>query len=87
MGSLHPYRGSSYNSCCSLVQGGDCEAIEHYVFALFVECGGKITEKNWNKRRKSEKMWRVMAFLSMHGGFRYRIYAMPVIVITAMGMS
>lgn len=32
-------------------------------------------------------MWRVMAFLSMHGGFRYRIYAMPVIVITAMGMS
>ena len=53
----------------------------------FAECGGKITEKNWNKRRKSEKMWRVMAFLSLHGGFHYRIYAMPVIVITAMGMS
>jgi len=24
-------------------RGGDCEAIEQYVFALFAECVGKIT--------------------------------------------
>ena len=28
-----------------LVQGGDCEAIEQYVLALFAECVCKITQK------------------------------------------
>ena len=26
-----PIGDSSYNSCCSFVRGGDCEAIEQYV--------------------------------------------------------
>lgn len=28
---IDTYRDSSYNSCCSFVRGGDCEAIEQYV--------------------------------------------------------
>lgn len=57
------------------------------VLYSFAECEGKIIEKNGINEENEKKKWRVMAFLSLHGGFRWRIYAMPVIVITAMGMS
>lgn len=54
-GILRPYRGSSYNSYCSFVRGGDCEAIEQYVFALFAECRCKLMKNLRIMKEKVEK--------------------------------
>lgn len=43
-GKSAPYGCSSNNICSLASYGGDCVAIEQYVFALFAECDGKITQ-------------------------------------------
>jgi hypothetical protein len=63
-GILRPYRGSSYNSCCSFVRGGDCEAIEQYVFALFAECRCKDIKYLRIMKEKVEKDLSIVDYLS-----------------------
>jgi hypothetical protein len=63
-GILRPNRGSSYNSCCSFVRGGDCEAIEQYVFALFAECRCKFMKNLRIMKEKEEKDSSFVDYLS-----------------------
>ena len=44
MGCLRPYGYSPNISCCSFTCGGDCEAIEQYVFGLILQSVYKNSE-------------------------------------------